>query len=149
MSLVSLDTNILIWAIKKQASPGQEEMISKANNLLEHISRSNQRAMVSTIVVSELLMNVNPDSIPVMTSVIEKTFMVVPFDTQSAMMFARIWQEKNGAIEELKQSGIGRQQLKADCLIVASAIARKAICIYSNDKGLQKFAEGFIDVFGI
>ena len=149
MSLVSLDTNILIWAIKKQASPGQEEMIPKANNLLERISRSNQRAMVSTIVVSELLMNVNPDSIPVMTSVIEKTFMVVPFDIQSAMMFARIWQEKNGAIEELKQSGIGRQQLKADCLIVASAIARKAICIYSNDKGLQKFAEGFIDVFGI
>ena len=149
MSLVSLDTNILIWAIKKQASPGQEEMIPKANNLLERISRSNQRAMVSTIVVSELLMNVNPDSIPVMTSVIEKTFIVVPFDIQSAMMFARIWQEKNGAIEELKQSGIGRQQLKADCLIVASAIARKAICIYSNDKGLQKFAEGFIDVFGI
>jgi predicted nucleic acid-binding protein len=148
MSLVSLDTNILIWAIKEQASPGQEEMILRSKKLLEDIRKNRQRAMVSTIVVSEFLINVDPGLMPLTIDLIEKTFIVVPFDTQSAMMFARIWQEKNKSkiIEELKQSGIGRQQLKADCLIVASAVARKATCIYSHDQGLKRFAEGFIPV---
>ena len=148
MSLVSLDTNILIWAIKEQASPGQEEMILRSKKLLEKIRKNRKRAMVSTIVVSEFLINVDPGLMPLTIDLIEKTFIVVPFDTQSAMMFARIWQEKNKSkiIEELKQSGIGRQQLKADCLIVASAVTRKATCIYSHDQGLKRFAEGFIPV---
>ena len=145
MSLVSLDTNILI---KEQASPGQEEMILRSKKLLEKIRKNRKRAMVSTIVVSEFLINVDPGLMPLTIDLIEKTFIVVPFDTQSAMMFARIWQEKNKSkiIEELKQSGIGRQQLKADCLIVASAVTRKATCIYSHDQGLKRFAEGFIPV---
>jgi len=126
MSLVSLDTNILIWAIKEQASPGQEEMILRSKKLMEDIRKNRQRAMVSTIVVSEFLINVDPGLMPLTIDLIEKTFIVVPFDTQSAMMFARIWQ--------------------ADCLIVASAVARKATCIYSHDQGLKRFAEGFIPV---
>ena len=100
-------------------------MILRSKKLLEDIRKNRQRAMVSTIVVSEFLMNVDPDLMTLTTDLIEKTFIVVSFDTQSAMMFARIWQEKNKSkiVEELKQSGIGRQQLKADCLIVASAVS--------------------------
>lgn len=35
MNLVCFDTHIIIWGIKKQATPGQEGNIEKAKDLIE------------------------------------------------------------------------------------------------------------------
>lgn len=39
--------------------------------------------------------------------------------------------------------------MKIDRMIVATAVSRKADCIYSEDEGLKAFAEGYIPVYPI
>lgn len=39
MSLIVIDTQILIWAVKREATPGQEPMIEKAARYLEHLDK--------------------------------------------------------------------------------------------------------------
>jgi hypothetical protein len=65
------------------------------------------------------------------------------------MHFARIWQDRDqrGVITLLKQRDRAtRAELKADCMIVATAVAQGASCIYSHDDNLAGFANGQIDV---
>jgi predicted nucleic acid-binding protein len=148
-SLVFLDTHILIWSIKEEATLGQEQMIPKAKKLLDDILKSQSRAVISSIVVSEFLTNIPSSSMLANLQKIQETFMVVPFDVKSALMCAKIWQENQDSklISDLKELGVSNRKLKADCMIVASAVAYKANCIYSHDKYFKKFAEGFIPVF--
>ena len=60
MSLIVLDTQILIWAVKREATPGQEPMIEKAARYLEHLDKCKDQMIIPGVVVSEFLANV-PD----------------------------------------------------------------------------------------
>ncbi len=68
------------------------------------------------------------------------------------MIAAQLWIEKNkgsSSISDDLREGLkdpSRIKLKDDCKIVATAIRYKANCIYSEDDGVQKFAQGKIEV---
>ena len=150
MSSVCIDTHVLIWGLKEQSEPSQEEMILKSKRFLKNLEENGIQIMIPSPAYAELLMVIPPDLHPLFGNLISKSFMITPFDAQSASVFAEIWQSKSNVIEELKRHPHNtRAMLKADCMIVSIAVARNAMCIYSEDEGVKKFAEGFIEARSI
>jgi predicted nucleic acid-binding protein len=74
--------------------------------------------------------------------------MVAQYDIRAALYYAKIWRAKSdkSKLKELQENGKTRQELKADRMIVATALANGSECIYSHDGGLKVFGDGFIEV---
>ncbi|MEM9214632.1 MAG: PIN domain-containing protein [Cyanobacteria bacterium P01_F01_bin.150] len=139
MNLVCFDTQILIWGVKQQATPGQEANIEKARHLIQMCDENNIRVIVPSIVVAELLCNLPKKIHNDFRQLMQNRFIVSPFDTQAALHFANMWQSRS-----TNRGGISRSEMKADFMIIAIALAHKAECIYSEDDGLTKFAKDYI-----
>ena len=149
MGPVCFDSHVIIWGIKEQATPGQEEMVTKTKTFLEHLDKNGIKALIPSVVVAELLMCLPRETHAMFCNLMHRHFIIPPFDLGAASHFARIWRSRKGDTS-LGQStqgvNVSRNRLKVDCMIVATAVARGASCIYSHDKKLQKFAEGHIEV---
>jgi predicted nucleic acid-binding protein len=144
---ICLDTHVLIWGIKEQAEPGQEAMIPRAKTYFAHLQKNSAQVLLPAIVVAELLMRIPPELHSTVTNLMHGSFHVAPFDVKAAMTFSRIWQSKRDSPEMkslLADPKVKREELKADCMIVATAVAQEADSIVSHDKKLNIFAEGFI-----
>lgn len=145
---ICLDTQILIWGVKEDASPGQEAMVEKAKMFVRAATENGDSLLVPSVVVGELLMRI-PEDLHVMTiNLIRRGFMTAAYDLEAAAVFARLWQERteDGVIEELRAAGATRSEMKADCQIVATALASNAASLVSHDRGLKKFAGNEIKV---
>lgn len=150
MSLVCFDTQVLIWGIKKEASENQEDMIDRAEYLIEQCEEKQNKIIVPSIVVAELLMGTSSAKHEKVIQVLEKRFIIPPFDLQASAFFAKIWRQNKAMRKALIAEGLAtRAELKADSMIVATAVARKAWCIYSMDPHIKKFADGFVSVLDI
>lgn len=143
MDLVCFDTQIIIWGVKKQATSGQEGNIEKAKYLIAMCEKDGVKIMVPSVVVAELLCALEPKLHGAFSELMHRRFIVPPFDTQAALHFADMWRNKKQIRDD---SGISRSEMKADFMITATALARGASCIYSEDPGLKKFAQDYIDV---
>lgn len=148
MKLVCLDNHALIWGIKEEATDGQELMIPRAKAFIESLDNKNYGVLIPTIVIGEFLMRVPSDMHAIVMNLFNRSFIIAPFDMIAASKFAEIWQNKKSQqiADELFKSGRTREELKADRMIVAIAVSRRAECIYSHDKALRAFAQGYIDV---
>jgi predicted nucleic acid-binding protein len=147
--IVCVDNHVLIWGIEQKARSNQQEMISRTKRFIDSLSKDDIKAIVPAVVLSEFLMPIPPKEVGQYLNIINQYLMVVPYDAVAAMEFARIWQSKTEqkVIEKLRnEEGIGKNHLKIDSMIVATAVTRKATCIYSHDGGLKKFAEDYIEV---
>ena len=149
MSLVVLDTQILIWAVKSEATPGQESMIEKAVRYPAHLDKCQDQIIIPSVVVSEFLANVPDEREAEVPKALEKRFMVIPFDTLAAVHAARVWRknsaEKPSLVQQLKAEGFKNAKIKADTQIIGTALARKAARITTHDDGLIKNAGGHIE----
>lgn len=149
MSLIVVDTQILIWAVKREATPGQEPMIEKAVRYLEYLDKCKDQIIIPSVVVSEFLANVPDDREAAVLKALEKRFMVIPFDTLAAVHAARIWRINSSGnaslVQQLKADGFKNSKIKADIQVIATALARKAVRITTHDDGLIKNANGHIE----
>lgn len=146
MSLVCFDTQVVIWSVKGEAKPGQEDMIPKARHLLQKCEDEGIKIVIPSIVIAELLSGLNPERHNDFSRTMQKRFIVPPFDTMAAAYFAKIWRSKKQIRQELTDTKMAtRAEMKADSMIVAIAVAHKVSCIYSHDEPLKKFAKGFVD----
>jgi predicted nucleic acid-binding protein len=143
MKLVCLDTNVLIWGLKGEATIGQEIMIEKAQRFLEFLDTEKYKVLVPSVVVGELLQTVPLSIHQEMLQLFERNFIIGNFDLLAASNFAKIYQSKKGIPSP---DGKNRHGIKIDHQIIAIAISKDAECIYSHDEGLKKFAEGFVEV---
>lgn len=152
MKSVCVDNHILIWGIKEHAEPGQEEMIPRTKAFFEDCRKNNIRIMIPALVLAELLTAVDPKMHAMIHNLIRSSFQVPPFDSAASAIFAKLWQERkeSGTVEKIRNElGATRQELKADCMIVATSIAHKADALYSHDNKLRNFANGSIPVLEI
>lgn len=152
MKQVAFDNHVLIWGIKEEATPGQEVMIPRTKHFIDECTKNKMTMMIPSVVLAELLTAIDPKHHTMVNNLIAQSFLVPPFDSASAIIFARLWQERqaSGAIDSIKlELGATRQELKADCMIVASALAHRAEAIYSHDDKLKKFANGAIPILEI
>ncbi|NJK80323.1 MAG: type II toxin-antitoxin system VapC family toxin [Chloroflexaceae bacterium] len=145
--VVCIDTQIVIWGVREEATPTQKDMIPKAKELFEYFGRQKIQVAFPSIVVGESLVRV---PVPEHPNVLNKfsQFIILPYDTLSAMWFARIWQQLKDQeeITRLQTTGLSRVELKADLMIIATAVAHGAKVLYSGDHKLLKLATNFIEI---
>ena len=65
MGIVCIDTHIVIWGIKKQATKGQENMISRAESFLNWLDENKKKIIIPVPVISELLVPVPNEAIEI------------------------------------------------------------------------------------
>lgn len=138
-----LDTNVIIWGIKKESSAGQEHMIPLVRNFLDELSASGATVILPAIAVGESIVHMESDAIrQEFVQQLKESFLIVPFDEKAAVEFARVWNElyADGTVEEMREKDpcYSRNKLKADVLITATAIAYEARYMVTHDPGLQK-----------
>lgn len=123
-------------------------MIAKAKFLIQRCQNEKTQAIISAISLAELLSGTSSEEQMRYYEVINRRFRVVLFDGIAAIQFARMWpqwkERRKQAAESLGIESISREEVKADYMIIATAIAVGANCIYSDDAKLRKFAEGNI-----
>jgi predicted nucleic acid-binding protein len=146
MAVACIDTHILIWGIQGVATSGQTEMISRATALLAQFDKDGTRVVIPSIVLGEFLLGLPVDEHPRYQELINRRFIVVPYDLRASLQFSKLWHRKSDAkvIETIKQGGATRTELRADTMIVATALAAGATCIYGHDTRVSKLADGFI-----
>jgi len=152
MKQAILDSHILIWGIKEQAEDGQEEMIERTQQFFEECKKNKTQLLVPSVVVGELLTAVDVKYHPMTLNLLQGAFLIPSYDAASSAIFARLWREKkeSGAVDQIREElQATRQELKADCMIVATAIAQKADAIFSHDAKLKAFASGQIKVLEV
>lgn len=145
MRMICLDNHVLIWGIKGQCTEGQEDMIPLAKKFIESMDKD-ICALIPAVVVAEYLMPIPLESHAEVINTLNRDFAIAPFDTLCASKFSLIWNANKSEAGELLKNGATRNELKVDSLIVATAVARKAECIYSYDKWIRTIAKGFIEV---
>ena len=146
--VVCIDAHILIWGVRRYAEPGQEMFIPRAEYFLNKCQKEGINIVVPSIVLAELLAGVSFDVARELARTMQKRFMIVPFDARAAEEFGQMWRrwKENNPNGSMNSEGFTRQQLKADYMILATAIVRGAWCIYSHDNAMKRFADGYIEV---
>ncbi|GAK50693.1 PilT protein domain protein [Candidatus Moduliflexus flocculans] len=147
MRLVCFDTQVIIWGVKQEATPGQESMIEKSKYLIQKCTEDGDRIIIPSIVVAELLMPMETRLHQTFTSLMQRKFIIPTFDLKAASHFAKVWQQKKDIRKELMDNRVAtRAELKADSMIIATAISNEVSCIYSQDVPLKSMATSFIEV---
>ena len=152
MKRVCLDNHILIWGVRGYATPGQEDRVERARDLFVELDESDAQVIVPSVVVAEFLAGVPRARHQDLLDVLNRRFQIPPFDTRTAALAAEIWREaatRNPHLKEQVQElfpGTEKAKIKADMMILATALVRKADVLYTHDGPLRKVAEERIEV---
>ena len=150
MSVVCIDTQIIIWGLREYAEPSQTENIDRAKHLLRKLHDRGDKILVPSIVVAEVMAGVldkDKNYYEKISKMIQK-FRCPPFDNKAAMVYANIHHEKWNQVKNNKGNAT-RSELKADMMILAIAISNKCKTIYTEDIPLAKLSNGYITVSGL
>jgi predicted nucleic acid-binding protein len=135
--IVFLDTMVLVWWVRKEASTGQSSMVTRARWLMDSLDAGGEEVMVSAVSVGEFLRGSQPQARSAQNIIIEETFIVRPFDNLAANIAA----DKFANAVDADGYEDRKTVLKADLMILATAVASRADVIYSHDTNLRKLAE--------
>ena len=142
---ICIDSQIVIWGIKKQGDGGMVEM---AEHFFKWADDNKHEIIIPTIVIGEILSPEPAAKRAQIYNELENGFIIAPYDALCALRYAELIHNKGIEVikEEIVEIGISRQKMKCDFLIVATALATQSNCIYSYDKGVIKFSKDIIDV---
>ncbi len=147
--IACIDTNILLWGVKKQSSEGQEERIGQAIAFLKELHEKRVKTIVPSPVIAEVLTRSTKDERRAFLKDIAGKFRIAPFDTLAAVKFSEIFSDRlnNEIIKQYrKEYQTPRGKMKFDLQIIAIALVQNADVIYSNDPDMTRFGEGLIRV---
>lgn len=141
MRYVALDTQVLIWGMKDECTPGQEQMKERARILLLELDKDDAQVILPTVSLAELMAPMSDRQSSRFLAEAEERFVCVPFDSRSAYVAAKLWREhrKLPTKEQLK-----RTLLKADCHIIASAYTAGAREFFSHDANCRRLAKSLM-----
>jgi len=141
--IVCFDTMMLIWGVKRQAMEADKPLVDKTGRIIERLTEQKSRILVPTVALSELLVNCETGERVRLSALIEENFLVPPFDICGAHCAAdlqkRMIDNKSSSDEQVAPGK--REHVKADCMILATAITNGAIAIYSDDDHIASFAK--------
>lgn len=144
--IVTFDTMVLIWDVKRVSTKGQEGKIESARRLISKLQTDRIELALTSQVVAEYVGAFPVERQAKQYRDICRDFVVYPFDAKAAKIAAELLC-KSEFIKELKDEfGVSRQVVKADMSIAATAIAAGVDTIYSDDRKLKKVAMGMIMV---
>lgn len=150
MKTVCIDNHILVWGVRKVATPGQESMIERAEQFIAWLNKMKTRVLVPAPVLHEFLCGCDTPTQNVMRGIIEQDFLVVPFDTAAAVCATQIWRDNhvNGVVNAAKSdhADLTRARIRIDHQIAGIAMARRVDALFTEDRPLYRFAEGHLTV---
>jgi len=154
MSIACIDTNVLSYALLETKSTPDERLILRAKHLFKKLADEGTKIVIPTIVVGEFLLAIMDDDIKAqLLSSFQKDWRIIDYNLRAAAYFATISQQEitRSRKKALRQQdpNITRNELKADVMIIGTAIAYNANIIYSTDARLKTMAEDFITVQGL
>lgn len=151
MKKVCLDTNILVWYIKRQATDGQEGFISKADYLFEYFERNNITLVIPSIVLAELLGSVDDeDKRNEYFDYMNSNFDIAQYDIVSSRWYAdlRVKLSKTNAKEYAHKNNIPKCMMTNDYNICAVALSSGCDAIFSHNlKDFEKFIDHQIPIY--
>ena len=101
--MVCLDTHVIIWGIKEEASPGQENMVQRAKSYIRHQVNQGVDLMIPAPVVAEALIRGEVDDLRTIRTIIESSFFIPAFDSPAAFLAAEL--ERSRGVDELLEKG--------------------------------------------
>ncbi len=141
MTLVGLDTMILIHATKRGKStdsPEQVDFRRRTLILLDNLRTRNDQIIISTVAITELLKGLKPEHRGPVIAKINSRFRIKPVDVAVAGFAADLWTKHRGLPEKDQMERI---VLKVDVFVVAASKIAGASVFYSNDKTCRTLAE--------
>ncbi len=149
MSTVCLDTQIIYWGLVGRApSAKQHHLVDHAQTLFRQLDAEGHHVLVPTIVVGELLVPLPEAERAFFLEEISKAWMLVGYNVQAALWFARIRGDKitEKRLRTLqKEAHATRKELVADVMILATALAHHADILYSHDAKLRHLATDWLE----
>ncbi len=133
--LVAIDSQILVWGIRKE---GTEEQKKRANWLFQSLEEEDSQIVVPAVALSEYLTRVDSDNHKNVIASLTVRFIISPFDVKCAALAARLFADGRGLIK--KGTKGSRAVLRADAMIIASAASHGARHFYSGDAACRKLA---------
>jgi len=143
--MVCLDTHVIIWGIKEEATQGQEEMVQRAKSYIRHQDEQGIDIMVPAPVVAEAMIRGDIDQLRTIRTIIEGSFFIAAFDSPAAFLAAEL-ERGRGAAKLLEEGEVPRSHIRIDTQIAAIAIAQKAEVIISHDPYMRTIAQDRIPV---
>ncbi|MCF6133443.1 type II toxin-antitoxin system VapC family toxin [Flavobacterium wongokense] len=151
MKRVCVDTNMLIWYIKRQCTEGQEDCLVKAEWLFNYFERKKIDVVIPSIVVAELLAHVeDEEEREGYFDFINDNFEVAQHDIRSARKYVKLMQQliANNAGDYAKDKGVKKFQLTNDYNICSVALSSDCDAIFSHNlKDFEQFANHQIPIF--
>jgi predicted nucleic acid-binding protein len=151
--IAACDSQVLMWAFpwamrpeKKRKKERQDvpEMRRRAKILLKILSDQGTELCIPSVVVSELLLGIDPQKHANVIAEFQDRFFCPPFDIKACILAARLWHFERGLAgygEGLpKEEQTERKILKSDILIVASAKVAGATVFYSHEEKCRRLA---------
>lgn len=152
MKRVCLDNHMLIWGVRGYSTQGQEDRVGRARDLFQELDDADAEILVPSVVVAEFLAGVPQPRHVELLDVLNRRFQIPPFDVRTAAVAAALWREaaeRNPHLKDLVREsfpGTEKAKIKADMMILATALTRKADILYTHDGPLRKIAEERIEV---
>ncbi len=145
--LVCLDSDVLIWGLKKEASQGQEHMIPKTVAFIDYLYKAKKRIIIPAPILTELTWVLDEEQRANVIQKITKRFIVAPFDERAALICSKMLAQYQSMpqYEEIKLQ-LGKRRLKYDTMIAAIAIANGCERLYTNNTEDYALASSFIRV---
>ena len=143
--MVCLDTHVIIWGIKGEASQGQEAMVQRAKSYIRHQDVQGIDLMVPAPVVAEAMIRGDVDQLRTIRTIIERSFFIAAFDSPAAFIAAEL-ERGRGAAKLLEERKDLRRHIRIDAQIAAIAIVQKAEVIISHDPHMRTIAQDRIPV---
>lgn len=143
--MVCLDTHVIIWGIKGEASQGQEAMVQRAKSYIRHQDEQGIDLMVPAPVVAEAMIRGDVDQLRAIRTIIERSFFIAAFDSPAAFLAAEL-ERGHGAAKLREEGGVPRNHIRIDAQIAAIAIVQNAEAIVSHDPHMRTVAQNRIPV---
>lgn len=139
--VVAIDSMTLVWGIRQVGSP---EQLRRAKYLFDLLDDQGAQIIVPSVVVSEFLVCIEPERHAAIIATISSRFLIAPFDARCASLAATMFVAGKGGINKGQPNA--RICLKADCLVVATAVCHGAKRFYSGDQECRDRAAKYIEV---
>jgi predicted nucleic acid-binding protein len=143
---ISVDAQILIWGIKRKATPARQNMIQRAAAFFRMHESDRQQIFLPAQALAEFLVGYDAEQRRQSLARLSRTFLIAPLDAKAAAIAAEL-QTNRAAIDETKEHfGLVKQHIKADINVIACAIAAGATHLFSEDGQMRTLAQGKIIV---
>lgn len=88
--LVCIDSQIFIWGVKKIAIESQKHLIPIASNFIDYLTENNLKILLPNPLITEILSPVPPNEHKAILDLLDKRFIIAPFDMLATVKCAEL-----------------------------------------------------------